>query len=176
MDWTNHFGQVSTYFQKSIRARWGLTFLITEHCFGHEIVIFSPILLIFGGYAPNQPQLVIKLKIPTDRTTLDKFLPISKKVSELFLSPNIVFPSPNIVLVTKSSILVQLCSFLVGSLQFSHNWGWDNKKMDWANHFELVFTYFQKSIRNFSITEHCFGHQIVNFSPIVLIFGVQAPI
>ena len=29
----------------------------------------------------------------------------------------------------------------------------------------------EKSIRTFSITEHCFGDQIVNFSPIVLIFG-----
>ena len=49
-------------------------------------------------------------------------------------------------------------------------------ELDWPNHFELVFTYFQRSIQNFSITEHCFGDQIVNFSPIVVIFGVQAPI
>ena len=28
----------------------------------------------------------------------------------------------------------------------------------------------------FLITEHCFGHQIVNFSPIALIFGEQAPL
>ena len=55
--------------------------------------------------------LVIKLKVRTDRTNLDKFLPSSKK-----------------------------------------------------------------SIWIFSITEHCFGDQIVNFSPIVLIFGLQAPI
>ena len=38
--------------KKSIRARWGSTFSITEHCFEHEIVNFSPIVLIFGGYAP----------------------------------------------------------------------------------------------------------------------------
>ena len=34
----------------------------------------------------------------------------------------------------------------------------------------------EKSIRTFLITEHCFGDQIVNFSPILLIFGVQAPL
>ena len=50
------------------------------------------------------------------------------------------------------------------------------KKLDWANRFGQVLTYFRKSIRTFSITEHCFGDQIVNFSPIVLIFGVQAPL
>ena len=48
--------------------------------------------------------------------------------------------------------------------------------MDLANHFGQAFTYLQKSIWTFSITEHCFGDKIVNFSPIVLIFGVQAPI
>ena len=31
----------------------------------------------------------------------------------------------------------------------------------------------KKSIRTFSINEHCFGDQIVNFSPIVLIFAGQ---
>ena len=41
-----------TYFQKSIRARWGLTFSITGQCFGHRIVNFSPIVLISGGQAP----------------------------------------------------------------------------------------------------------------------------
>ena len=56
-------------------------------------------------------KLVIKLKVRTVRTNLDKFLPSSKK-----------------------------------------------------------------SIWIFSITEHCFGDQIVNFSPIVLIFGLQASI
>ena len=50
------------------------------------------------------------------------------------------------------------------------------KKMDWANYFGQVYTYFQQSIWTFSNTEHCFGDQIVNFSPIVLIFGVQAQI
>ena len=34
----------------------------------------------------------------------------------------------------------------------------------------------EKSVRTFSITEHCFGDQIVNFSPILLISGVQAPL
>ena len=34
----------------------------------------------------------------------------------------------------------------------------------------------KKSIRTFSITEHGFGHQIVNFSSIVHIFGGQAPL
>ena len=130
-------------------------------------------MLVFGGYAPLSPQFVIKLKIRTDRTNFDKFLPISKKVSELFLSPNIV-------LVTKSSILVQLCSFLVCRLQFSHNWDW-NKKIDWAHHFGQVFNYFQKSIRarwglTFLITEHCFGHEIFNFRPIMLVFGGYAPL
>ena len=46
--------------------------------------------------------------------------------------------------------------------------------MDWVNYFGQVYTYFQQSIWTFSNTEHCFGDQIVNFSPIVLIFGVQA--
>ena len=36
-------------FPKIIRARSGLTFSITEHCFGHQIVNFGPIVLIFGG-------------------------------------------------------------------------------------------------------------------------------
>ena len=40
---------------------------------------------------------MIKLKIQTHRTNLDKFLPSYKKVSE-------IFQSPNIVLVNKSSI------------------------------------------------------------------------
>ena len=34
----------------------------------------------------------------------------------------------------------------------------------------------KKSIRTFSITEHGFGHQIVNFGPIVLNFCGQAPL
>ena len=34
----------------------------------------------------------------------------------------------------------------------------------------------KKSIRTFSITKHCFGDQIVNFSPILLISSVQAPL
>ena len=38
MEWANYFSQVFNYFQKSIRARWGLTSSITEHCFGHQIV------------------------------------------------------------------------------------------------------------------------------------------
>ena len=50
------------------------------------------------------------------------------------------------------------------------------QKKDWANHFGQVYTYFQQSIWTFSITEHCFGDQIVNLSPLVLTFGVQAPI
>ena len=63
----------------------------------------------------------------------------------------------------KSSILVQLCSFLMGRLQFSQNWEWNKKKMEWANYFSQVFNYFQKSIRarwglTLSITEHYFGH------------------
>ena len=36
----NHFGHVFTNFQKSIRARCGLTFSNTELCFGHQIVNF----------------------------------------------------------------------------------------------------------------------------------------
>ena len=91
-----------------------------------------------------------------------------KKVSELF-------PSPNIVLVTESSILVQLCSFLLDRLHFGHYGGW-NEKIGLSELFWTSFQLFPKSIRarwvlTFSITEHCFGHQIVNFSPIVLIFG-----
>ena len=39
-------------FPKSIGARWGLNFSITEHCFGNQIVNFSQIVLIFGGQAP----------------------------------------------------------------------------------------------------------------------------
>ena len=50
------------------------------------------------------------------------------------------------------------------------------KKKDWVNYFGQVYTYFQQSIWTFSCTEHCFGDQIVNYSSIVLIFGVQAPI
>ena len=42
----NHFRHVFTDFQKIIRARWGSTFLITEFCFGHHFVNFSPIRLI----------------------------------------------------------------------------------------------------------------------------------
>ena len=41
LDWGNHFGQGFNYLQKSIRARWGLTFSITEHCFGHQNIIFT---------------------------------------------------------------------------------------------------------------------------------------
>ena len=37
---------------KTDHTQWGLTFSITEHCFGHQIVNFSPIKLIIGGYAP----------------------------------------------------------------------------------------------------------------------------
>ena len=37
---------------KSIRARWGSTSSITEHCFGHQIVNFIRIVLIFVGQAP----------------------------------------------------------------------------------------------------------------------------
>ena len=48
------------------------------------------------------------------------------------------------------------------------------KKLDSPDRFGQVFTYFQKSIRTFSITEHCFGDQIVNFSPIVLNLGGYA--
>ena len=55
-----------------------------------------------------------KLEVRTDGTNLDKFLLISKKLSEIFLSPNIV-------LVTQLSILVQLCSSLVDRLPFKHN-------------------------------------------------------
>ena len=45
------------------------------------------------------------------------------------------------------------------------------KKMDWRNHFGQVLSFFKKIIRarsgwTFSITKHCFGHQIVNFSRI----------
>ena len=79
----NHFGQVFTNFQKSIRARWGLTFSITELCFGHQIVNFSPKWLIFCGHAPLEPYLGLKQKNLAQRTILDKFLPISKKVSAL---------------------------------------------------------------------------------------------
>ena len=42
-------------FTKSIRARWGLIFSITEHCFGHQIVNFSMIWLIFCEQAPLEP-------------------------------------------------------------------------------------------------------------------------
>ena len=45
----SHFGHVFTDFQKIIRARWGLTFSKTELCFGHQIVNFRPIWLIFLG-------------------------------------------------------------------------------------------------------------------------------
>ena len=37
--------------EKSIRARRGLTYSITEHCFGHQIVNFSRIVLIYDGQA-----------------------------------------------------------------------------------------------------------------------------
>ena len=160
MDWANHFWQVFNYFQKSIRARWGLTFSITEHCFGHQIVNFSTIVLIFDGYALLQSWLAMKLKSWSHRTVLDKFLPIYKKVSELFRSPNIV-------LVTKSSNLVQLCWFLVDKLQISPHWGW-NKQNALNDPFWTSFYLLPESIHarwglTFSITEHCFGHQIVNF-------------
>ena len=52
MDWTNQFEQVLPISKKSIRARWGLTFSVTEHCFGHQIVNFRRIVLIFDGQAP----------------------------------------------------------------------------------------------------------------------------
>ena len=89
----NNFGQVFTYFPKSIR-----TFSITEHCCCHQIVNCCTIVLIFGGYALLQPYLAMNKKKWTKRTILDKFLPISQKVAELF-------PSPNIVVVIKSLIL-----------------------------------------------------------------------
>ena len=113
----------------------------------------------------------MKLKNWTDRTVLNKFLPISKKVSELFRSPNIV-------LATKSSSLVQLCSFLVGRLHISQHW-WPNKQNGLNEPFWTSFYLYPKSIRarwglTFSIIEHCFGHQIVNFSTIVLIFDGYA--
>ena len=38
--------------RKSILARWGLTFSITEQCFGHQMVNISQIVLIYGGQAP----------------------------------------------------------------------------------------------------------------------------
>ena len=52
--WTERtiFDQFLPISKKSIRARWLLTFSITEHCFGHQIVNLGPIVLIFGGYAP----------------------------------------------------------------------------------------------------------------------------
>ena len=40
------------YFQKKYPPRWGSTFSISEHCFGHQIVNFNRIVLIFGGQAP----------------------------------------------------------------------------------------------------------------------------
>ena len=52
MEWTNHFGQVLAFSKQIIRARWGLTFSITEQCFGHQIVTFGRIVLNFGGQAP----------------------------------------------------------------------------------------------------------------------------
>ena len=45
----NHIGTVFTDFQKSVRARWGLTFSNTELCFGHQNVNFCPIWLISCG-------------------------------------------------------------------------------------------------------------------------------
>ena len=47
LDTANHFGHVFTNFQKSIRAWWGLTFSITEFCFGDHFINFNPIGLIF---------------------------------------------------------------------------------------------------------------------------------
>ena len=53
MDWTNDFGQVLSISRKSIRVRSGLTFLIIEHCFGHQVVNLSRIKLLVGGQAPH---------------------------------------------------------------------------------------------------------------------------
>ena len=43
MDWTDHFGQVLPISKKKYCARSGLTFLITELCFGDQIVKFGGI-------------------------------------------------------------------------------------------------------------------------------------
>ena len=112
----NHFGHVFTDFQKSIRARWGLTFSNIELCFGQQIVNFGLIWFIF---------------------------------------------------LWASSIWARV--------------GDKIKKLGGASHFGHVFTDFQKIIRarwglTFSKTEPCFGHQIVNFCPIWLIFCGQAPL
>ena len=94
-------------------------------------------MLIFDVHASLQQQLVITLKNRTDRTNLDKFLTSSKKVSELFLSPNIV-------LVTKSSILVQLCSFWGAGSNLAIIGDEGKNWTDLLNHFGQVFNYFQK--------------------------------
>ena len=48
----NHFRHVLRISKKSIRARWGLSFSITEQYFGQQIVNFCPIVLFYGGQAP----------------------------------------------------------------------------------------------------------------------------
>ena len=103
MDWTNHFGQVLSISKKSIRARWGLTFSITEHCFGHQIVNFSGICVNLVG----RLTLAIigdKIKNGLNEPLWTSFIYFQKKYPHsmrlnffdhrtLFLSPNRQFQS-----------------------------------------------------------------------------------
>ena len=151
LDSANHFGQVFTYIQKNIRARWGLTFSITEHCFDTKSSTLVQLGSFLVGSLHFSHNWGWNKKLDWANHFGQIFTYFQKKLSELFRSTNIVLD-------TKSSILVQLFSFLVGSLHFSHIWVW-NKKLDWANHFGQVITYFQKKYPNF------FDHRTLFWSP-----------
>ena len=83
MNSVNHFGYVFRIFRKSDRDRWGLTFLITELCCGHDFVTFGPIGLNFFMGRLHFSHSWGSNKKWTWRTILDKFLPISEKVTAL---------------------------------------------------------------------------------------------
>ena len=152
LDWANHFGQSFTYFQKKLSELFRSPNIVldTKSSILDQLCSFLVGSLHFShNWGGNK-------KLDWANHFGQSFTYFQKKLSELFRSPNIVLD-------TKSSILVQLFSFLVGSLHFSHNWVW-NKKLDWANHFGQVITYFQKKYPR-SMRLNFFDHRTLFWTP-----------
>ena len=152
LDWANHFGQSFTYFQKKLSELFRSPNIVLDikSSILDQLCSFLVDSLHFShNWGGNK-------KLDWANHFGQSFTYFQKKLSELFRSPNIVLD-------TKSSILVQLFSFLVGSLHFSHNWVW-NKKLDWANHFGQVITYFQKKYPR-SMRLNFFDHRTLFWTP-----------
>ena len=138
-----------TYFQKSIHARWGLKFSITEQCFGHQIINFNRIVLIFLWAGSTLAIVLDKIKKMDWMNDFWQVLSISRKKYTRSIRLNLISEDKKIL--TERTTLDKF--YLFPKTIIRARWG---------------FT--------FSITEHCFGHQILNFSQIVLFVGGQAPL